>query len=209
MVLQMRDLAGPGVLGAFVLGRYFRPVSEFRVFLFLDIANSTAIAQRLGDEGTHAFISQFFFDIAPAVLEHQGQTHRYIGDEVVITWREKTAFKRNNCIRAIVGIDRALETHRQQYQARFGLIPEFRAALHCGMIAAGECGEDKREIVYFGDTINTTARMQQLCSSLQQRVIISDELRKRLDCSQLALKPLGEHTLRGRSHPIVLYSVFG
>lgn len=207
LILQMRDLAGPGVLGAFILGRYFRPVREFRVFLFLDLANSTPLAQRLGDEGTHAFISQFFFDIAPSILEHRGETHRYIGDEIVVTWRESTAFKNNNCLRAVFAIDAEIAQQRAQYESRFGIVPEFRAALHCGMVAAGECGEDKREIVFFGDTINTTARMQGLCKVLARRIIISDNLRERLVDNRFAIEPLGDHELRGRDAPITLFSV--
>src|SRR3546814_12401672 len=48
------------------------------------------------------------------------------------------------------------------YQQEFGLVPGFRAGLHGGSIVAGECGDDKREIVYFGDTINTAARIQEI-----------------------------------------------
>ncbi len=206
--LQMRDLVGPRILGAFVLGRYFRPVSEFRVFLFMDLANSTPLAERLGDEGTHALISQFFFDIAAPILEYEGETHRYIGDEIVVTWRESTAFRDNNCLEAIFAIDAEIARQKEHYIARFDEAPRFRAALHCGMVAAGECGEDKREIVFFGDTVNTTARIQSLCRELDRDILISDALAERLSPSdRYRLEALGQHQLRGRNQPIGLFAV--
>ena len=36
---------------------------------------------------------------------------------------------------------------------------------------AGECGEDKREIVYFGDTVNLTARIEGMCKALGRQVV--------------------------------------
>jgi class 3 adenylate cyclase len=44
---------------------------------------------------------------------------------------------------------------------------------------AGECGDDKREIVYFGDTINTAARMQEKCRS-----VAADGITAELFCCQ-------------------------
>ena len=208
LFLLMRDLVGQRVFGNFVLGRYFRPVSEFRVFLFLDIIDSTALAQRLGDEDTHALISQFFFDIATPILEFEGETHRYIGDEIVVTWNESSGFRNNNCVKTIFAIEQELQRLRPSYEQRFDVFPQFRAALHCGMIVAGECGEDKREIVFFGDTINTAARIQSMCRELQSRLIISAAINDRLTPDpSLNIRPLGIHAVRGRDQPIELFSV--
>ena len=47
LALQINDKYGPGVLWAFIMGRYFHPKTEVRVFLFLDIRSSTSIAEQL------------------------------------------------------------------------------------------------------------------------------------------------------------------
>jgi adenylate cyclase len=47
-VLQMNRMIGANVLRYFVAGRYHRPTPEQRVFLFLDLEGSTALAERLG-----------------------------------------------------------------------------------------------------------------------------------------------------------------
>lgn len=207
LFLLMRDLVGQRVFGNFVLGRYFRPVSEYRVFLFLDLVDSTALAQRLGDEDTHALISQFFFDIATPILEYDGETHRYIGDEIVVTWDESSGFRNNNCLNAIFAIEDEMQRLRPVYLQRFNEFPTFRAALHCGTIVAGECGEDKREIVYFGDTINTAARIQSMCRELQSNLIISAAVKDRLMPDHtLTIRSLGTHAIRGRDEPVALFA---
>ena len=207
LFLLMRDLVGQRVFGNFVLGRYFRPVSELRIFLFLDLVDSTALARRLGDENTHALISQFFFDIATPILEYEGETHRYIGDEIVVTWDEASGFRNNNCLNAIFAIEEEMRRLRQSYLQRFNEFPTFRAALHCGMIVAGECGEEKREIVYFGDTINTAARIQSMCRELQSNLIISAAVKERLtQDDSVSIQALGIHDIRGRDEPVELFA---
>ncbi|OED44926.1 hypothetical protein AB833_00465 [Chromatiales bacterium (ex Bugula neritina AB1)] len=207
LFLLMRDLVGQSAFTSFVLGRYFQPVSEFRVFMFLDLVNSTSIAQQLGDRQTHALISQFFFDIATPLIEHEGETHRYIGDEIVVTWSAKTAFRNNNCVNAVFAIEDEIARVSHEYSDRFNLVPEFRAALHCGMIAAGECGEEKREIVYFGDTVNTTARIQSLCRPLNRKILISSAVLDNLSPQNgIKFERLGPQAIRGRDEAIELFA---
>ena len=57
LLLGVNDLLGPGVLFAFVAGRYYHPRREERILLFIDMRASTAIAERLGEERffQHAF----------------------------------------------------------------------------------------------------------------------------------------------------------
>lgn len=50
IVLQVNDKYGPSVFRDFLLGRYFRPRREERIFMFLDMRSSTAIAEQLGEE---------------------------------------------------------------------------------------------------------------------------------------------------------------
>jgi adenylate cyclase len=47
-VLQMNRMIGANVLGYFMAGVYDRPKAEERIFLFLDLAGSTQLAERLG-----------------------------------------------------------------------------------------------------------------------------------------------------------------
>ena len=47
--LQVNDKYGPGVLKHVLIGKYFKPYREERIFMFIDLRNSTFIAERLGE----------------------------------------------------------------------------------------------------------------------------------------------------------------
>ena len=54
-VRQLNRMLGPGPLTSLLLGRYHRPVAEERIFMFLDLNNSTSIAATLGPLRFNAF----------------------------------------------------------------------------------------------------------------------------------------------------------
>ena len=158
-VVQMHRIVGGRVLANIVLGRYYRPVREDRVFLFLDLKESTALAQRLGDVGVQALIARVFFDIDAIVLEHGGETHAYIGDEVIITWPLAECVDDARCLACVFAIEDTIAERGDEYRDRFGVAPAFRAGLHGGSVVASQFGDSKQGIAYFGDTINTAARI--------------------------------------------------
>ena len=75
-------------------------------------------------------------------------------------------------------------------------------------MVAGECGEDKREIVYFGDTVNLTARIEGMCETLGRQVVVSEDLLEKVSLpSDLSVGDLGAHQLRGSSRSLHLFEV--
>ena len=65
-VILLRSLLGQRVLSNFLLGRYHTPLIERRVFLVVDLVDSTGMAERLGDTRFLELLNQFFIDIAAA-----------------------------------------------------------------------------------------------------------------------------------------------
>jgi adenylate cyclase len=207
-VIQARFLVGGRVLGNFVLGRYHRPVQEERVFLFLDLADSTALAQRLGDVGVHSLISRVFFDIDAVIVGHGGEVHRYIGDEVVATWPLADCRGDGRCIACVLAIFQLIAARGEDYRRRFGVVPVFRGGMHGGLVVAGQCGDSKHEIVYFGDTINTAARIGSECKRLDTPLLISSELLESLPLPEgIRAVSCGTVRLRGRDRETELFTL--
>ena len=207
-VVQIRRIIGERVFRNLIFGRYHKPVGEDRVFMFLDMAGSTALAQKLGDLGVHALISRVFFDIDAVVVEHGGETHRYIGDEVVVTWSLEDCIEDGRCIRCVFAIREMIATKAEEYRRLFGVVPTFRAGLHGGPVVAGECGDSKHEIVYFGDTINTAARIQAECKELNVPLLVSGDLLGKIRLPEgLRAEPRGTTRLRGRDLETQLFTL--
>jgi adenylate cyclase len=56
---DINRLLGQNVLLNFITGHYYRPRLEQRVFLFIDIAGSTALAERLEEFAFHCLVNRF------------------------------------------------------------------------------------------------------------------------------------------------------
>ena len=208
LLVMVRNLIGGRVLTNIVLGRYHRPLSEERIFMFVDVSGSTALAEKAGAIGAYSMISRFFFDVAQETVRFAGETHAYIGDAVIVTWPLQHGLENARCLRCYFGICDRIRAKSSLYQRDFGVVPRFRAGLHGGPVVAGECGDDKRQIVYFGDTINTAARIQEACKVFERPLLLSGEL-----VGRMALLPgysatsLGRAKLRGRRHEVELFTV--
>lgn len=209
IVLQVNDKYGPGVFGKFLLGKYFNPTREERVFMFLDLRSSTTIAEKLGEERYFYFLKEVFQTVTPAILQNKGEIYQYVGDEMVISWEKEAGIKNNHCINAFFDAQSLLIESREHFQSIYDVVPEFKAGVHYGHVMAGEIGVIKREIAYSGDVLNTTARIQSKCNEHGVDVLISDELLDQLNLEPQAYKSLGQIDLRGKSQSVQLYTIQG
>ncbi len=191
-------------------GKYHKPVDERRIFMFLDMKDSTLIAEKLGHDKYFRLLRAYYHSMSNAIINHRGEVYQYIGDEVVITWNEKEGFENNNCINCFYAIKKALKKKADTFQATYGFAPDFKAGMHVGEVTTGEVGALKKEIVYTGDVLNTTARLQSLCTEYQTDLIISKRLMNGLQYpDQIQTKSLGEISLRGKTAPVRLNAVVG
>jgi adenylate cyclase len=208
-VLRVRDLLGSGTFANILLGRYHRPVSEERIFLFLDLIGSTAYAEKHGDLAAQELLKAVFRAIAEPVRRHRGQVDDYVGDQVIISWPLMRGIEQARCVSCVFAIRRALSEDRDWWTTRFGLVPELRAALHGGSVVTAEVGVDRHKIAYFGDVMNTTARLEGLCRETERNVLISDAVLARLPVlpEGIEAEALGLHRLRGRSGTMVVHAL--
>jgi len=205
---QLNRMLGPGTLVNLLLGRYHRPVAEDRIFMFLDLNDSTAIAAALGPLRFNDFKNDFFHDIAEPVLETRGQIYQYVGDEAVVTWTIARGLRQGNCLRCVFLVTERIHEQKDRYLARYGIVPEFKAGLHGGPVVTAEIGDIKKDIVHSGDTVNTAARVEAQCRPLERRVLVSEALLSRCQVpEELEIEDMGERELRGKIQALRLYSV--
>ncbi len=206
-IVRIGRVLGRGVLVKFLTGYYYRPREEERIFLFIDLVGSTATAERIGHIAFHRLMNDFIRDATEPILAAHGEIHDYVGDEIIVTWTPERGLKQGNCVRCVNDVRRALEKRGDAYRKAYGIAPKFRAALHIGTVAAGEMGLVKQAIVYLGDIVNTTARIEAACRELDADILVSADVVDRLaGVSGLEFADLGSVELRGRTEPVKLYS---
>lgn len=208
-ILRVRDLIGSKTFTNFILGRYHRPISEERIFLFLDLVGSTAYAERHGDLAAQTLLKSVFSVIAEPVRDYRGQVDDYVGDQVIISWPFARGIEDARCIACVFAIRRTIEDARDQWVKQFGFVPELRAALHGGSIVTADIGVDRHKIAYFGDVMNATARLEGLCRQTKRSVLVSDAVLCRISVlpNGIEAEGLGRHVLRGRSGEIVVHAL--
>ncbi len=204
---QINKKFGPGNLLNMFLGRYHHPQIEDRIFLFIDLNDSTTIAERLGHIKYSRLLQSFFMDLNYVLPRYHGNIYQYVGDEAVITWRKTIGLKDLNCIRFYYSFKKRIERRSDYYLKKFGLVPEFKSGINMGEVTAAEVGILKREIAYHGDVLNTAARIQQLCNEFGKSILTTKFMADHLPKKDFNVQLLGEKHLKGKTKPEKIYSI--
>ncbi|QPF83202.1 adenylate/guanylate cyclase domain-containing protein [Bradyrhizobium genosp. L] len=206
-IYELVRMIGGRTLLSVVLGRYRQPVREERVLLFLDLVGSTTLAEAMGEVRVQELLTRFFFDIDDAIVTHGGEVHAYVGDEVIVTWPVDADRPSRRYLDCVFAIEDRLAKRADHYRKAFGLVPAFRAGMHAGAVVIAECGDSRRQIAYFGDTVNVTARLQEQCKQVGRPLLVSGELLRLLPIDDFIVEPLGATALRGRAAPVEVFAV--
>ena len=164
------------VLWNMVSGKYVQPKEEERIFMFLDMKDSTKIAEQLGEMRYFEFVNDFFADITPAILKTRGHIYRYVGDEIVVTWPVARNTKYERSIKTHFLARNELRRQKEKYLARYNIIPSFKTAFHSGRVVVGEIGDVKSQFVFHGDVMYITGLIEKQCNKLNKSLLVSSTL---------------------------------
>lgn len=186
---------------------YFKPKDEKRIFMFLDLTSSTAIAEEMGHRRYFEFVSDFIADATLPILNNYGEIYQYVGDEIVISWSMDQDRFDPHCIQCFFDIKDTISQLSDEYQAKFDLVPEFKAGLHYGEVTVGEVGLVKKDLIFIGDALNTTAHIRSKCNEYSAELLISSDLASKLTTEAYEMRQIGGTRLKGKQAPVELHSV--
>ncbi len=205
---EVSENLGQNILYNFFTGRYHKPVDENRIFMFVDMKDSTTIAEKLGHKNYFKLLKDYYQSFSDAIIKNYGEVYQYVGDEIVITWRLENGLKDNRCIRCFIEMKTALQNQKNKFEKRYGKLPDFKAALHFGEVTTGEIDALKKDIFFTGDVLNTTARILGLTTELKEDFLISEPLSRKLDFSDnYSIKDLGTKALKGKTQSIKIFAI--
>jgi adenylate cyclase len=202
------QLVGERTFREIVFGRYHRPRAEERFFLFIDIVGSTPIAERIGPLAVHRYLDRVFQIASDPIDEQRGDVYQYVGDEIVVTWRLEEGRPQARPLACFFAIEDALARAAPAFEREFGEAPKLRAALHAGEVVTGEIGLTRRAIVFHGDVMNTTSRIENKARELDKHFLVSEDALRRLEgAERYSIEDLGPQPLRGREAATRVYAV--
>jgi adenylate cyclase len=206
LYIEINEKYSPGVFMDIALGKYMSPKIENRIIMFIDLKDSTPIAEKLGHVENFKFIRDFIFQVSMAMIEHDGRIYQYVGDEVVVSWLYKKS-NTKKCMASIIEARKNLQKYSDEFRRKYDIVPEFRVGVHMGEVTVGEIGVIKKDLAMSGDTMNTAARIRSACTELNQKFIMSKDFMENSDLKVWQGESLGIVDLKGKANGIELFSI--
>lgn len=207
LYLQLEAIVGVGVFHNFLLGRYQHPKKEWRYFMFIDINNSTQMVESLGDDTYFAMLNAYFRDLSKPVFESGASIYKYMGDEIMLTWKDKKDFKPETALQVYTSFKNTIESKKEFYKKSFGAQPSFKAGLHYGEVITAKVGDLKKEIAYNGDVLNITSRIMDRCKEFKQGIIMTEVVYNRMTDKPKNVLEINDLNIEGKRDAINVYGL--
>ncbi|MEO9967339.1 MAG: adenylate/guanylate cyclase domain-containing protein [Reichenbachiella sp.] len=202
---QVVQIIGLNNLVRLILGQYHKPREVRRIFMFIDLNESTMLAEKMDNELYSAFVKEYFNDLSDAINSYGGEIYQYVGDEISVVW--PASDKSSQFLNCFFKAQDIIADKASSYHEKYGFVPKFKASAHVGKVVVTEVGKLKKELVYHGDVVNTTSRIIGKCHELNETFLISAEVLALSDQADLNIAEQGELTLKGKSQVVNLYGV--
>lgn len=193
-----------------LLGKSQEPLEEDLVFMFIDLRHSTTIAEELGHVTYSSFMKDYYRLLSNCCEENQGEIYQIAGDGAFLTWKTSACKRKARPVDCFYDFAECLERIKGKFIRKYGIAPTFKAGAHCGKVISTEVGNFGSEMAYHGDVLNTTSRIQDLCSKLGQEFLISEDLYSKLPLPLphgYMSKKEGFFELKGKKHEILIFSL--
>lgn len=206
LAIEINEKYSPGVFLDIMLGKYLQPKEEERIIMFVDLKNSTPIAEKLGHKEYFKFIRDVIFCISAGIMEHDGRIYQYVGDEIVAWW-PSSAKNATKAMRSLIESRKVINKNSEIFKRQYDILPEYKAGMHTGTVTVGQVGVSKKELVMSGDTINTAARIRTACSEMNQKFMVSKEMIELMSLEDFQYESMGLVELKGKNEDLELFAL--
>jgi len=179
------------------------------VVWYSDLVGFTRIADTHGPEVVLAMLNEYAEAQVEAIESHGGHVLKFIGDGLLAIFPDRD--ESNACVHAL---DAAGEARRRldalNVKRREAGLPvsDAHVALHLGELLYGNVGSPRRlDFTVLGAAVNEAARIEALCGSLDQHVIVSSAFAQAAGDARLRLVSLGRYAMKGVARPQELYTL--
>jgi class 3 adenylate cyclase/tetratricopeptide (TPR) repeat protein len=173
--------------------------------LFADVANFTAISERLDPEDAHAIMDGCFKILMAEIHQRGGSVNQFTGDGVMALFGAPLAIEDHagHACRAALSIQQSLAAYGLEMKNRYGVDFSLRIGLNSGPVMVGAIGDDLRmDYTAVGDTTNLAARMENMA---EPGTILATANTFRLARDFFRFEPLDETTVKGKRKPQKIY----
>ena len=186
-----------------------RGIAVNATILFSDIRGYAGLAEKLPPVVVFRQINEHFDAMAQIAFGYGGTVMGVTGDGLLMVfgWPNAYADHRDRAVLAAREIAVSLTPLNQRWSAEGRPSIDIGLGLHCGEVIAGRVGsEEGSQMTVIGDTVNVAARVQDLNKPLHTRILVTDDVRRRLTVS-VAFGKSQHVPLRGRAEGILVHEL--
>ncbi|MFO1470546.1 MAG: 7TM diverse intracellular signaling domain-containing protein [Turneriella sp.] len=165
--------------------------------LFSDIRRFTSLSETMTPEQNFKFLNSYLSRMGPIIRQHGGFIDKFIGDAIMALFAEGHGGPRAdaakdgilaasaNAARAALAMRHELKAYNA-HRAAQGYQPiDIGIGIHTGMVRLGTIGENERwEGTVIGDTVNLASRIENLSSTFNAPIVVSEAVLKTLPADQ-------------------------
>jgi len=155
-------------------------VDEFKTLTLLniDIRGYSALSKRIGSQKIVALLNYFFSSMGEIVFKHHGIVDKYLGDGFLAVFGApvSTPLDVDNAVASALEMQQAMGSINEYYVKQYGASLTMGISIHTGEMVVGNIGFDKKmDYTVIGDSVNFVFRLQALCKSWPDGILISEK----------------------------------
>jgi adenylate cyclase len=180
--------------------------------MFTDLRGFTTFSEGLDAEEVIGLLNGYLGEISDAVLANGGTLVSYLGDGLMAVFGAPLP-QEDHADRALAAAREMLEVRLPRYNETLlarGFERGFKMGigLNSGPFMSGNVGSQRRlEYTAIGDTINTASRIEGMTKGTPYALYLADSTKDALTRPVGDLVYIDEMPVRGRTHPIKLWSL--
>jgi adenylate cyclase len=179
------------------------------VLWFSDLRGFTRLADSIEPGLLMGLLNGYAERLVSAIEAHGGDVLKFMGDGILALFRADQ--EPDPCARALAAAmaGRTAVEALSAERAAAGLpVTDFYLGLHRGTVLYGNIGSTERlDFTVIGPAVNEVARIEQMCRSLDQPVVVSSAFAEACGADREKLVALGRYALRGVGRAQALYTI--
>ena len=179
-------------------------VQKEMTILFSDIRSFTNISEKLEPAENFKFVNDYLAAVVPSIRKYDGYVDKYIGDAIMALFTKKSSDAVYSAIDMLSKLDKLNKRRVKEGLPNISI----GIGINTGSVMLGTLGvPDRMEGSVISDTVNLSARLEELTKFYKVPLIVSSETEKMLPHSILR-REIDEIEIKGKTNKTRIFEVF-
>ena len=179
-------------------------VQKEMTILFSDIRSFTNISEQLEPAENFKFVNDYLAAVVPSIRKYDGYVDKYIGDAIMALFTKKSSDAVNSAIDMLSKLEILNKKRVKDNLPKISI----GIGINSGSVMLGTLGvPDRMEGSVISDTVNLSARLEELTKYYKVPLIISSDTEKMLPGS-IMRREIDEIEVKGKTNKVRIFEVF-